>query len=103
MESNEIYQEICNTPSCLIPAVAKSPALIDEAISSRIGLSQYDAIMSRFTNDVDNIQLMLEQTIVQFVSSVFSFVSIVAMMIVLEWRLFIVAFVFLIIMVINST
>lgn len=59
-------------------------------------------IMSRFTNDVDNIQLMLEQTIVQFVSSVFSFVSIVAMMIVLEWRLFIVAFVFLIIMVINS-
>lgn len=59
-------------------------------------------IMSRFTNDVDNIQLMLEQTVVQFVSSIFSFVSIVAMMIVLEWRLFIVALIFLVIMIINS-
>ncbi len=59
-------------------------------------------IMSRFTNDVDNIQNMLEQTIVQLVSSVFSFVSIVVMMIVLEWKLFIVAVVFLVIMIINS-
>lgn len=59
-------------------------------------------IMSRFTNDVDNIQLMLEQTVVQFVSSIFSFVSIVTMMIVLEWRLFIVALIFLVIMIINS-
>ena len=46
-------------------------------------------IMSRFTNDVDNIQMMLEQTIVQLVSSVFSFVGIIIMMVVLEWRLFI--------------
>ncbi len=59
-------------------------------------------IMSRFTNDVDNIQMMLEQTIVQLVSSVFSFVSIVTMMIVLEWKLFLVALVFLIIMIVNS-
>ena len=59
-------------------------------------------IMSRFTNDVDNIQLMLEQTIVQLISSVFSFVGIIAMMIVLEWRLFAVASVFLIIMLVNS-
>ena len=59
-------------------------------------------IMSRFTNDVDNIQMMLEQTIVQLVSSVFSFVSIVVMMIVLEWKLFIVALIFLIIMIVNS-
>ena len=59
-------------------------------------------IMSRFTNDVDNIQMMLEQTIVQFISSIFSFVSIVVMMIVLEWRLFIVAMVFLVIMLVNS-
>ena len=34
-------------------------------------------IMSRFTNDVDNIQNMLEQTIVQLVSSAFSFISII--------------------------
>lgn len=59
-------------------------------------------IMSRFTNDVDNIQLMLEQTIVQFISSIFSFVSIVTMMIVLKWQLFLVALVFLVIMIINS-
>lgn len=59
-------------------------------------------IMSRFTNDVDNIQMMLEQTIVQLISSVFSFVSIVVMMIVLKWQLFLVACIFLVIMVINS-
>ncbi|MGN0458556.1 MAG: ABC transporter ATP-binding protein [Eubacterium sp.] len=59
-------------------------------------------IMSRFTNDVDNIQMMLEQTIVQLVSSVFSFIGIIIMMITLEWRLFLVATVFLIIMLVNS-
>lgn len=59
-------------------------------------------IMSRFTNDVDNIQMMLEQSITQLVSSVFSFAGIIIMMIVLEWRLFLVALVFLVIMIINS-
>lgn len=59
-------------------------------------------IMSRFTNDVDNIQMMLEQTIVQLISSVFSFVSIIVMMIVLKWQMFLVALIFLIIMVVNS-
>ncbi|MBE6742139.1 MAG: ABC transporter ATP-binding protein [Ruminococcaceae bacterium] len=59
-------------------------------------------VMSRFTNDVDNIQMMLEQTIVQLVSSVFSFVSIIVMMLVLEWRMFLVACVFLVIMIVNS-
>lgn len=59
-------------------------------------------VMSRFTNDVDNIQMMLEQTVVQLVSSVFSFVSIIVMMVVLKWQMFIVALVFLIIMIWNS-
>lgn len=59
-------------------------------------------IMSRFTNDVDNIQMMLEQSITQLVSSVFSFVGIIIMMIVLEWRLFLVALIFLVIMIVNS-
>ena len=59
-------------------------------------------IMSRFTNDVDNIQMMLEQSITQLVSSVFSFAGIIIMMIVLEWRLFLVALIFLVIMIINS-
>ena len=59
-------------------------------------------IMSRFTNDVDNIQLMLEQTIIQFVASILSFISIVTMMIVLKWQLFLVALCFLVVMIINS-
>lgn len=59
-------------------------------------------IMSRFTNDVDNIQMMLEQTIVQLVSSVLTFVSIIVVMVGLEWRLFLVACVFLVIMLVNS-
>ena len=59
-------------------------------------------VMSRFTNDVDNIQMMLEQTVVQFISSIFSFVSIVVMMIVLKWQMFIVACIFLVIMIVNS-
>lgn len=70
-------------------------------------LSFFDAqthgeVMSRFTNDVDNIQMMLEQTIVQLVSSVFSFVSIIVMMIVLKWQLFLVALVFLVIMLVST-
>jgi hypothetical protein len=40
--------------------------------------------MSRFTNDVDNMQMMLEQSMVQLISSVFSFIGIVAMMILPE-------------------
>ncbi|MBR1763160.1 MAG: ABC transporter ATP-binding protein [Eubacterium sp.] len=59
-------------------------------------------VMSRFTNDVDNIQMMLEQTVVQLVSSVFSFISIIVMMIVLKWQMFIVACVFLVVMIVNS-
>lgn len=60
-------------------------------------------IMSRFTNDIDNIQMMLEQSVVQLVSSVFSFVGIIIIMITLEWRLFLVACIFLAIMIVNST
>lgn len=70
-------------------------------------LSYFDSkthgeVMSRFTNDVDNIQMMLEQTIVQLISSVFSFVSIIIMMIILKWQMFLVACIFLVIMLVNS-
>ena len=58
-------------------------------------------IMSRFTNDVDNVQMMLEQSMVQLVSSAFTFVGIVAMMIVLSPTLFAFALIFLIIMLIT--
>ncbi len=58
-------------------------------------------IMSRFTNDVDNIQMMLEQSMVQLVSSVFTFTGIIVMMIYLSPKLFIISLVFLIIMVVS--
>lgn len=60
-------------------------------------------IMSRFTNDVDNIQIMLEQSMVQLISSAFTFVGIVAMMIVLSPTLFGIACIFLVVMIIAVT
>ncbi len=60
-------------------------------------------VMSRYTNDIDNIQMMLEQTVVQLISSVCMFIGYIIMLVKLEWRLFLVALVFLITMVIVST
>lgn len=60
-------------------------------------------IMSSFTNDVDNIQMMLEQSMVQLVSSAFTFVGIVTVMIVLSPKLFAISLVFLVIMLITVT
>ena len=67
-------------------------------------LSYFDSkthgeIMSRFTNDVDNVQMMLEQSMVQLVSSAFTFVGIIAMMLYLSPLMFGIALVFLVIMV----
>ena len=45
-------------------------------------------LMSRYTNDVDNVQLMLEQSLTQLVSSVLSFAGTVVMMVVLSPLLF---------------
>lgn len=58
-------------------------------------------IMSRFTNDVDNVQMMLEQSMVQLVSSAFTFVGIVAMMVYLSPILFAFALISLIIMMVT--
>ena len=46
--------------------------------------------MSRFTNDADNVQLALEQSVVSLCSSCLMFVGIVAMMLFINWKLFIV-------------
>lgn len=71
-------------------------------------LSYFDSrthgeIMSSFTNDVDNIQMMLEQSMVQLVSSAFTFVGIVAMMIFLSPAMFSIAVIFLLIMLLAVT
>ncbi len=47
-------------------------------------------LMSRFTNDVDNVQLALEQSVVSMCSSCLMFVGLVAMMVIINWKLFLV-------------
>lgn len=71
-------------------------------------LSYFDSrthgeIMSSFTNDVDNIQTMLEQSMVQLVSSAFTFAGIVAVMIKLSPAMFGIALIFLLIMIFSVT
>ncbi len=45
-------------------------------------------LMSRFTNDADNVQMALEQSVVSMLSSALMFVGLVAQMLRLNWRLF---------------
>ncbi len=47
-------------------------------------------LMSRFTNDADNVQMALEQSLVSLVSSALMFVGLVTLMLVINWRLFLV-------------
>ena len=56
-------------------------------------ISYYDAhghgeIMSRFTNDADNVQMAMEQTVTMFISSILTFVGTVILMIRLNYILF---------------
>ena len=65
-------------------------------------ISYYDAhsngeIMSRFTNDADNVQMAMEQTVTMFISSILTFIGTVAMMIYLNWVLFVITLVVLVI------
>jgi ATP-binding cassette, subfamily B, multidrug efflux pump len=55
-------------------------------------------LMSRFTNDADNVQMALEQSVVQLLSSVISLVATVVMMLVLSPLLFIISLVVLVLM-----
>lgn len=45
-------------------------------------------LMSRFTNDADNVQQALEQSVVSLCSSVLMFVGLVVMMLIINWQLF---------------
>ena len=54
--------------------------------------------MSRFTNDIDNVQMALEQSLVQLISSALTFVGSVVMMMVLSPILFLVTVVILALM-----
>jgi ATP-binding cassette subfamily B protein len=47
-------------------------------------------LMSRFSNDADNVQMCLEQGIVQFLSGIITFVGTVILMLLLSWKLFLI-------------
>lgn len=66
----------------------------------QLPLSFFDAhthgeLMSRFTNDADNVQMALEQSVVSLISSVITFVGVVAMMVALSPMLFLASLVML--------
>ena len=59
----------------------------------QLPLSYFDAhthgeLMSRFTNDADSVQMCLEQTVINLISSLMTFISVIAMMFVTGWKLF---------------
>ncbi|NLE75311.1 MAG: ABC transporter ATP-binding protein, partial [Chloroflexi bacterium] len=56
-------------------------------------------LMSRYTNDIDNVQLAFEQSVVQLISSAINFVGAVTMMLVLSPILFLVTLAVLTLMV----
>lgn len=60
-------------------------------------------LMSRYTNDVDNVQLMLEQSLTQLVSSVLTFVGSIVMMVILSPLLFAFTALVLVLMIFMST
>ncbi len=59
-------------------------------------------LMSRFTNDFDNVQMMLEQSLLQLASSALTFVGSIVMMLILSAPLFIVTGLVLILMIFIS-
>ena len=61
-------------------------------------VNQYGDIMSRFTNDIDNIRMMLSQSIPQVLSTIVTLISVVIAMIKLSWKLTLVVACFVVVM-----
>jgi len=55
-------------------------------------------LMSRFTNDADNVQMALEQSLVSLFSSCLMFVGLVGLMLYINWKLFLVTALLLVVM-----
>ena len=55
-------------------------------------------LMSRFTNDADNVQMALEQSLVSLFSSCLMFVGLVSLMLFINWKLFLVTGLLLVVM-----
>ena len=60
-------------------------------------------LMSRFTNDFDNVQMMLEQSLVQFLSSALTLIGCIVMMLLLSPLLFVMIALVMVLMVFVST
>lgn len=72
-----------------------------------LGLKTFDThthgeLMSRFTNDADNVQLMLEQSITQLFSSVLTFIGCIILMLALSPILFLITAVIIVLMIFVS-
>lgn len=57
----------------------------------------HGALMSYFTNDADNVQTALEQSVVSLCSSVLMFVGLIGLMLFINWKLFFVTAVLLLV------
>lgn len=68
---------------------------LQELPLSYFDTNTHGELMSRFTNDADNVQMALEQSVVQLLSSAITFVSTIVMMIYLSPVLFVVTFIML--------
>ena len=55
-------------------------------------------LMSRFTNDIDTVSEMINSSFASVISSTLTFISTVTMMLVLNWQLTLISFVFLVLM-----
>ena len=55
-------------------------------------------LMSRFTNDADNVMMAMEQSLVSLCSSVLMFVGLVGLMLAINWKLFLVTGLLLVVM-----
>ncbi len=60
-------------------------------------------LMSRFTNDIDNVEMAIEQSVVSLISSVLIFAGTLVMMVILSPILFAVAAIILVLMIFLST
>ena len=69
-----------------------------QAKLSRLPLSYFDRqprgeILSRVTNDIDNLQQSLQQTLSQLVTALFTIVGVLALMFIISWELALIALV----------
>ena len=92
--------------ACMVRVAQKGVAQLRRDLFDKLQelpLSYFDKhphgeLMSRFTNDADNVQMALEQSLVSLFSSCLMFVGLVVLMLTINWKLFLVTGLLLIVM-----